>query len=222
MSMENDELFPLSWLTQFGYCPRRCGLLAIDQAWAENEYTASGRQQHKRVHTQRVEKRGTCIEVYEMSVFSRTLGVNGKCDCVEAWEDPDGVLLPYGMGRYRLYPVEYKHGVVRDELEYHIQLCAQAICLEEQFQCEIPTGAIFFINAHRRAEIQIDEELRKKTCELARDVKEMLRSETIPLAIYSAKCRKCSMQDYCNPKMQHSAAKYCSGLWNAVLEEGSL
>ena len=221
MSSEEEELFPLSWLTQFGYCPRRCGLLAIDQVWEENEYTASGRLQHSRVHTSRIEKRGTNMELCELSVFSRQLGVNGKCDCVEVWEDLNGVPLPYGAGKYRLYPVEYKHGVVRDEFEYHIQLCAQAICLEEQFHCKIPTGAIFFINAHRRDEVQIDEGLRNQTYALAQDVKRMLRSGTVPTAAYSAKCRKCSMQDYCTPKMKQSAAQYCGRLWEDVLQEGS-
>ena len=161
--MNEEELFPLSWLTQYDYCPRRCGLLAIDQAWIENEYTASGRQQHRRVHKARVEKRGNHMELCELSVFSHSLGVNGKCDCVEAWEDPQGVALPYGDGRYRLYPVEYKHGTVRNESEYHIQLCAQAICLEEQFHCEIPRGAIFYIDAHRRDEVVLDESPRSQT-----------------------------------------------------------
>ena len=129
------ELFPLSWLTQYGYCPRRCGLMALEQLWTESADTAAGRAQHERVHTARIERRSGQMNLYELPVFSRSLGVNGKCDCVEALETPDGVELPYGQGRYRLYPVEYKHGVVRDEEEYQIQLCAQAMCLEEQFGC---------------------------------------------------------------------------------------
>lgn len=76
------ELLPLSWLAQYGYCPRRCALLALDQVWNENEFTAEGRAQHQRVHTARVERRGAQIFLYEQPVFSRTLGVSGLCDCV--------------------------------------------------------------------------------------------------------------------------------------------
>ena len=115
------ELFPLSWLTQYGYCPRRCGLMALEQLWTESADTAAGRAQHERVHTARIERRSGQMNLYELPVFSRSLGVNGKCDCVEALETPDGVELPYGQGRYRLYPVEYKHGVVRDP-QVHLEV----------------------------------------------------------------------------------------------------
>ena len=222
MSEEENDLFPLSWLTQFGYCPRRCGLLAIDQAWVENEYTASGRSQHKRVHTARIDRRGTFMELCEQPVYSRSLGVSGKCDCLEAWEDPNGVPLPYGEKRYRLYPIEYKHGVVRDETEYHVQLCAQAICLEEQFHCAIPKGAIFYINAHRRDEVVLDQELRKLTYDLAVRIRQMLEKGEVPPAAYSAKCRKCSMITYCSPQLKQSAAGYCKKLWDYVLQEGEI
>ena len=139
---ESRELFPLSWLSQYGYCKRRCSLLALEQIWQENEYTAAGRMQHKRVHTGRTEQRGDSIYIFEMPVFSHALGVSGFCDCVEAHPSPSGVAIPHGKGKYTFYPVEYKHGVVRDEEEYHLQLCAQAICLEERFGVEIPAGAI--------------------------------------------------------------------------------
>ena len=89
------ELFPLSWLTQYGYCPRRCGLMALEQLWTESADTAAGRAQHERVHTARIERRSGQMNLYELPVFSRSLGVNGKCDCVEALETPDGVELPY-------------------------------------------------------------------------------------------------------------------------------
>lgn len=92
------DLFPLSWLTQYGYCPRRCGLLALEQLWTESADTAAGRAQHERVHTARIERRNGQMNLYELPVFSRSLGVNGKCDCVEAVEALDGVALPYGAG----------------------------------------------------------------------------------------------------------------------------
>ena len=213
------ELFPLSWLTQYGYCPRRCGLMALEQLWTESADTAAGRAQHERVHTARIERRSGQMNLYELPVFSRSLGVNGKCDCVEALETPDGVELPYGQGRYRLYPVEYKHGVVRDEEEYQIQLCAQAMCLEEQLGCIIPAGAIFYINAHRRDEVALTESLREKTRQTAEAVAELLLCQEVPAPHYSAKCKKCSMREDCQPKLKRSAANYCRDLWETARED---
>ncbi len=219
MPNSSAELFPLSWLSQYGYCPRRCGLLAIDQVWSENAETAAGRSQHERVHTARTECRGGVIYLYELGVFSRTLGVSGKCDCIEAHPDSDGSAIPWGDGNYRLYPIEYKHGVVRQEEEYHIQLCAQAMCLEEQLGCSIPKGAVFYIDAHRRNEVLLDEALREKARQTAAAVRELIEAQRIPGAKYSAKCKKCSLLEHCQPKLKSSAARYCKELWAALQED---
>lgn len=216
---ESRELFPLSWLSQYGYCKRRCSLLALEQTWQENEYTAAGRMQHKRVHTGRTEQRGDTIYIFEMPVFSRRLGVNGFCDCVEAHPSPSGAVIPYGKGKYTFYPVEYKHGVVRDEEEYHLQLCAQAICLEERFGVEIPAGAIFFIDAHRRDEVPFSQELREQTWKTAKEISDMVESQKTVLAAYSAKCKKCSLREACQPRIRRSAQSYSEGLWEEAIKE---
>lgn len=216
---EPRELFPLSWLSQYGYCKRRCSLLSLEQIWQENEYTAAGRMQHKRVHNGRMEQRGDVIHIFEMPVFSRRLGVSGFCDCVEAHPSPLGASIPYGEEKYRLYPVEYKHGVVRDEEEYHLQLCAQAICLEERFGIEIPAGAIFFIDAHRRDEVLLSQELREQTWQTAKEIADMVESQKLVPAVYSAKCRKCSLLEACQPKIKHSARSYSDGLWDEAVKE---
>lgn len=217
-SLAEQELFPLSWISQYGYCPRRCGLLGLEQLWEENAETAAGRSQHARVHTARQERRGDALFLYETDVFSHTLGVSGKCDCVEAHADPEGVPLPYAEGTFRLYPIEYKHGVVRDEEEYLMQLCAQAICLEERFSCTIPEGAVFYIDSHRRFPVAITADLREKTIETARSIRTMLETQKLPQAKYSAKCKKCSMQELCRPKLKRSAGAYCGKLWKLAEE----
>lgn len=216
---ESRDLFPLSWLSQYGYCQRRCCLLALEQIWQENEYTAAGRIQHKRVHTARTEQRGCVLHIFEMPVFSHGLGVNGLCDCVEAHPSSAGVPIPYGEGRYIFYPVEYKHGVVRDEEEYHLQLCAQAICLEERFGVQIPAGAIFFVDAHRRDEVLLSTELREKTWETAREISDMIENQKMIPAFYSAKCKKCSLRDVCQPKIKRSSRLYHDSLWDEVVKE---
>ena len=213
------ELFPLSWLSQYGYCKRRCSLLALEQIWQENEYTAAGRAQHKRVHTGRTEHRGDTIYIFEMSVFSRGLGVSGFCDCVEAHPSSLGVSIPYGEGKYTFYPVEYKHGVVRDEEEYHLQLCAQAICLEERFGVHIPAGAIFFIDAHRRDEVIFSQELREHTWETAKKISDIVESQKLIPAVYSAKCKKCSLREACQPRIRRSAQTYSESLWDEAVKE---
>lgn len=216
---EFRELFPLSWLSQYGYCKRRCSLLALEQIWQENEYTAAGRLQHKRVHTGRTEKRGDIIYIFEMPVFSRRLGVSGFCDCVEAHPSPSGNSIPYGDEKYIFYPVEYKHGIVRDEEEYHLQLCAQAICLEERFDMQIPAGAIFFIDAHRRDEILFSEKLRDQTWKTAKEISDLIESQKPVPAVYSAKCKKCSLREACQPRIRCSAHSYSESLWDEAAKE---
>lgn len=216
---ESRELLPLSWLSQYGYCKRRCSLLALEQIWQENEYTAAGRMQHKRVHTARTQQRGAVIHIFEMPVFSRRLGVSGLCDCVEAHPSPSGASIPYGEGAYTFFPVEYKHGVVRDEEEYHLQLCGQAICLEERFGVQIPAGAIFFIDAHRRDEVLFSQELREQTWQTAKEIADMVESAKLIPAVYGAKCRKCSLREACQPKIKKSARSYSDGLWDEAVKE---
>lgn len=214
-----QDLLPLSWISQYGYCPRRAALLALEQLWNENEYTAAGRSQHDRVHTARIEHHGTQINLYELAVFSRALGISGKCDCVEAQESPNGVPLPFAAGRFVLYPVEYKHGVVRSESEYQMQLCAQALCLEEMYGAQISHGALFFIDAHRRDEVILTPALREKTKNVTRELAVLAAQSHLPTAEYGPRCKKCSMQELCIPTLKHSAKSYCNTLWKDVMQE---
>ncbi len=205
---------PLSSLAQYGYCPRRAGLMLLEQVWCENEYTASGRAQHERVHDARVERRGDLLRVMDFPVVSETLGLSGKCDCLEATRAESGVTLPFAKdGRYALYPVEYKHGVVRDEREYQLQLCAQAMCLEEMFGGAILRGALFFTDAHRRSEVEFGDDLRDEVRTTAAALQAMLADERIPPARCGPKCRKCSLNDWCAPGLPSGAKAYCEAIY---------
>lgn len=184
----------------------------LEQAWEENEYTASGRAEHGRVHDARFEKRGSLIKLYEYSVFSKGLSLSGKCDCIEASESANGCILPFSEGKYTLVPIEYKHGVVRNEPEYQAQMCAQAMCLEEMYGCRIEKGFLFFIDAHRRDEILLSQQLRSQVTTGSKALLKMMGSQKIPHADYSSKCKKCSLVDYCQPKVKISANSYCSQL----------
>lgn len=206
--MDDLEYLPLSWLSQIAYCPRRAALLLNERLWEESVDTAKGRSEHERVHSQRIERRGDSLKLYEFTVFSDQLQLLGKCDCIEAVQDETGCRIPAAEFPVCLYPIEYKHGTVRDEEEYQIQLCAQAICLEEMFHTTIPEGAIFFISSHRRLPVALDESLRKRTREAAEDLRKIRSQLNVPAAQYSAKCRRCSLKDLCMPKVPASAKKY--------------
>lgn len=220
--MDEWEPIPLSHLSQAGYCLRRAALLANERAWAENADTARGRLEHERVHTQRIERRGNSAKIYEFPVYSHSLGIAGKCDCIEAEATPLGCRIPALDFPASLYPVEYKHGRLRSELEYEIQLCAQAMCLEEMFQTQIPEGAIYYITSHRRYPVPLTEKLRHLVKETIEKIESFRHSFSIPPAEYGAKCRACSLREYCSPGVQRSAAGYCAQLRQEAMEEGTL
>ena len=220
--MDDWEPIPLSQLSQAGFCLRRAALLTNERVWSENADTAKGRSEHERVHTQRIERRGDSAKLYELPVFSKTLGIAGKCDCIEAEASPQGCCIPALDFPVRLYPVEYKHGILRSEREYEMQLCAQAMCLEEMFQTQIPEGAIYYITSHRRYPVPLTEELRNLVKETIGKIESFRRSFTIPPAEYGAKCRACSIREHCQPDVQQSALGYCTQLRKEAMEEESL
>ncbi len=206
--MLTSENIPLSYLSQYGYCRRRAGMLLLDQVWQDNEYTAEGNAGHEHVHNEGIEKRKDIIKLKNLVVVSNRLGIQGKCDCVELHADVDGVHVPYAQGLFKIYPIEYKHGVQRDENEYNIQLCAQAMCLEEMTGAVINEGAIFYIDAHRRFKVSLTSQLREQVISGSADLHNMLSGGIVPNARYTAKCKKCSLNDYCAPRMKRSALEY--------------
>ena len=212
MPLNDPEYLPLSYLSQMGYCPRRVGLLLNEQIWLESADTAKGRREHENVHTQRIERRGSEIKLFEYAVFSDALRISGKCDLVEARKDSSGCRIPAAEFPVRLYPVEYKHGKLRDEQEYNIQLCAQAMCLEEMYHTAIPEGAIFYLSSHRRQIVPLDESLRCLVRETAEKLHRIRDTLSIPTAGYSEKCRRCSLLEYCMPGVSRSARAYCEQL----------
>lgn len=224
--METDERLPLSYIAQYGYCPRRAGLIMNQQLWQDNEYTAEGAFQHQRAHDHRVERRGQNLLFYEFPVFSDALGLLGKCDCIEAAASPNGAALPGEALRYALYPVEYKHGPLRKEPEYEQQLCAQALCLEEMYGAVIPEGALYYIRSHRRQAIPFTPALREATRQTVLRLHELWRQGGLPPPQPGARCGKCSMKEHCQPELPASAGGYRQKLLRELAappktEEGS-
>lgn len=203
-----DDLVQLSSLQHFMYCERQCALIHIEQLWSENLFTAEGRIMHDKVDTANRESRGKIRIEYGVPLRSLRLGLIGKADVVEFHKKDDRTWQPF--------PVEYKRGKPKADDCDKVQLCAQALCLEEMLNVEIKEGALFYGQTRRREDVVFDEALRTETEETARKVHELIESGVTPKADYSKKCKQCSLLGLCMPKISRKASKY---LLTAMEEE---
>lgn len=187
-----DDLIPLSALQHFVFCERQCALIHIEQVWSENVLTAEGRLMHERTHEERRESRGDVRIVYGMPLRSIRLGLIGKADVVEFHRRDSEVWMPF--------PVEYKRGKPKKDDCDRVQLCAQALCLEEMLAVNIPEGALFYGRTRHRQDVAFDAYLRRETEETARRVRALLASGITPPPVYAKRCELCSLLEHCLPK----------------------
>lgn len=188
----DDDFIQLSALQHFSFCQRQCALSYIEQVWVENLLTAEGGVMHERAHEEQFETRdGVRIE-RGMQLRSTQLGLNGKADVVEFHKNEAGRWLPF--------PVEYKHGKPKEDNCDKVQLCAQALCLEEVLGVVIPAGAIFYGKTRHRLDVVFDEALRKETEDTARQLHEFIKAGKTPKPEYSKRCESCSLISVCMPK----------------------
>jgi len=187
-----DEYLPLSGVQHYAFCPRQFALIHIEQQWAENYLTAEGDVQHERAHdAEATETRGDLIVARGMPVRSRRLSVSGACDVVEFQRSPGGVRLYGREGTWAPYPVEYKRGSPKEDDCDHLQLCTQALCLEEMLCCDIPKGAMFYHEIRRREEVEFTAELRDRVREMIKRMCELYDRRHTPRVRKSARCRSC-------------------------------
>lgn len=190
---EETDLLPLSALQHFLFCERQCALIHIEQVWSDNRFTAEGRILHEKVHEREDESRAGVRIARALPLRSLGLGLSGVADVVEFRFNAEmNVWLPF--------PVEYKRGRPKAEPCDKVQLCAQAICLEEMLKVDVPGGAIFYGKTRRRLDVVFDAELRKLTDETARRLHELIREGKTPPAKYEARCEQCSLLDLCMPR----------------------
>jgi CRISPR-associated exonuclease Cas4 len=192
MNFAESDLFPLSALQHYLFCPRQCALIHVEQIWAENRLTAEGRILHDRVDAGGMDKRKDVKRVFGLPIRSLRIGVSGKADVVEFHRQADGCWLPY--------PVEHKRGRRKKENWDRIQLCAQAICLEEMLNIVVPAGALFYGKEQHREVVYIEDTLRQETESVAEAVHVMLAANRTPAPVHSAKCDNCSLVGICLPK----------------------
>ncbi|MCR4427476.1 MAG: CRISPR-associated protein Cas4 [Firmicutes bacterium] len=217
---DEEDLIPISALSQLYYCPRRAGLTLVEQQWSENVYTAEGAVLHERVHAGGNETRVDVRIHRGIRVRSLRLGLAGAVDCLELRllgpDEEGGIAVDGAAGRWAPVPIEYKHGTTRDEKEYEIQLCAQAMCLEEMLSVPIGEGYLYYGESKRRLAVALNGGLRREVEEGALLLHEMLESGRTPPPQFSAKCRNCSLVNLCAPRLSAlNAGRYLSG----VLEE---
>lgn len=195
MSYSEDDLLPLSGLQHLAFCERQCALIHIEQAWAENLYTAEGRVLHERVDQADQMSRGRVRIEYSMPLRCLRLGLIGKADVVELHRSTDqsgDTWLPF--------PVEYKRGKPKKANVDKVQLCAQALCLEEMLGVEVRSGALFYGKTRHRQDVDFDARLRLETEETAKRFHALIEAGVTPRPVYGKQCDTCSLKDLCLPK----------------------
>ncbi len=199
---DEDHLVMISALQHLAFCERQCALIHVEQQWAENRLTILGEQLHERVHSEGLESRGDIRIARSLKLTSYRLGLVGQADVVEFHRrnDTNGVVLKGVDGRWSPFPVEYKKGKPKKNGEDELQLCAQSLCIEEQFDTEIFEGALFYGESRRRLLVRLDKTLRDRTVSLSQRLHALVESETTPPPKYGPKCKSCSLYDICNPK----------------------
>jgi CRISPR-associated exonuclease Cas4 len=224
-----DDLVPLSALQHVVYCPRRAALVHMEAAWGDSSSTVEGSIFHDRAHEPGTESRGNVRIARGVHLRSLSLGLTGKADVVEFHKVEESevvagageggvtaVRLDGVSGLWKPYPVEYKVGKLRSERAYEVQLCGQALCLEEMLGVKIPAAAIYFGKTARRMEIILDMQLRGETAAAAALLHQIFASRVTPQAKYGKKCPKCSLFDLCMPRATEGTRKVKAYLKSAI------
>jgi CRISPR-associated exonuclease Cas4 len=205
-----DELLPLSGLQHLAFCERRWALVHLEQQWEENVFTAEGALLHEKAHSAAIESRPGALIRRTLPLHCYRLGLSGQADIVEFLPcdaGQQGIAFPRRRGSWRPFPVEYKRSRDKAGSEaYRVQLCAQALCLEEMLAVEVPAGAVFDGKSKRRTEVVFGAELRGQVERLAARMHQIERSRRTPRAVYEKKCDSCSMEPVCLPTATESAS----------------
>lgn len=204
-----EDIVLISALEHYSYCPRQCALIHVEKVFDENVFTLRGRRAHERADAPKTTwENGVRIE-RALPLWSDTLGLNGRADVVEF--HPDGSVVP----------VEYKHGPRRERRHDDLQLCAQALCLEEMLDRNVENGAIYSLQTRRRRPVVFDAALRKETVDAVAAVRALGKSSSpLPPAVNDKRCPQCSLLDACVPATVVAArASWLAARLYVVVEE---
>jgi CRISPR-associated exonuclease Cas4 len=226
---DEADLLPISALQHLAFCERQWALIHLEGMWAENRLTVEGHHLHDRTHKPETESRGDVRTARALRLRSLRLGLTGIADVVEfhrvanamqsqgvnSDQRAPGVRLPGVPGLWQPMPVEYKRGRPKLGPYDELQLCAQALCLEELLGVEIPSAALFYGQPRQRLEVLLTAALREQTERLAARLHELTRARKTPTVRYAKKCDSCSLLRLCMPKTtggRKSIGRYLSGV----------
>ncbi|MBF0625605.1 MAG: CRISPR-associated protein Cas4 [Magnetococcales bacterium] len=207
---EERDLLPISALQHFLFCPRQCALIHLEQQWAENRWTAEGRVLHGQADLPAGRTRKGVRVVTALPIRSLELGVAGVADVVEFHRETGG--------RWAPFPVEYKRGRKKQGDWDRVQLCAQAMALEEMTGQAVPAGALYYGQARQREAVDFDESLRNRTRAAARGLRDLLAAGVTPAPAPGVACAHCSMEDLCLPDVVHGPGRVAA-YYRSVLDE---
>lgn len=202
MDYKEEEYLQISGLQHFCFCRRQWALIHIEQLWTENLRTVEGKILHEKAHDGSTKEcRGRRLITRDMRVFSAALGISGNCDVVEFHFSAEGIPLAGREGLWQPYPVEYKHGAPRQDHANELQLCAQAMCLEEMLCCEIPEGALYFGETRHREKVFLTQELRQEVRDSLTEMHQMYTRQYTPKVKPTKACNACSLKELCVPRL---------------------
>lgn len=208
MSYSDEDCIAISGLQHLAFCKRQWGLIHLDQEWAENFLTAEGRVMHERVDSGYQEFRRGVRQYSGLHIRNLELGLYGRMDVLEV-EETDGpsIDIPWInlSGNWKLRPVEFKHGKPKNHDADLIQLCAQALCIEEMTGIPITEGSIYYCEIRRRTEYSFSEDIRSRTIELTNEAHSLIKSGKLPTAEKNHNCKSCSLIEFCQPRVNQSA-----------------
>lgn len=199
--MTSDDYLLISGIQHYKFCPRQWALIHLEQQWVENYFTASGRLMHEKADSGFKEKRGDIVTVNTMPVISHGLKIQGNCDVVEFIAHAQGVNIPSLGGTYDVYPIEYKRGKPKTGTEDHLQLTAQAMCLEEMLCTTIEYGYMFYKATKRREKVEFTKALRDEVMACTQVMHDLFSRKYTPKSKKKAVCKSCSLYTVCLPQL---------------------
>jgi CRISPR-associated exonuclease Cas4 len=190
-----ENLVMVSAIQHYSYCPRQCALIHREQIFDENLFTIKGRWVHEAADQEKDHQVENVRTVSALPIWSQRLGLVGRCDVVEFHGDQP-------------YPVEYKHGRLKQQVHDELQLCAQAICLEEMFSVSVPVGAIYQHSSRSRREVVFTEQLRERVAAIVVLIRNFQLDERLPPAIFDQRCDHCSLRLSCLPMVTQGSTQW--------------
>ena len=187
MPVDADIVVPISAIEHYEYCARQCALIYVDGVWSDNRHTIRGQYGHRRVDSGAHRRERGALMLRSIPLWSESFGLSGRADAVEII---DGAVTP----------VEYKAGT-RHGKAADLQVCAQAICLEEMLGVEVPFGYVWYASPRRRVRVNFNEEIRSEVLDVIESIRDQIQSGNLPDAPNDLRCQECQLLHHCLPEI---------------------